>query len=98
MPASYAGRDEGRFPPVERLDLGASDKLLLIEDTRQDVERPSIEMLVPDSVRFVLQVSRRTPSWLISTMRDVWRATPDGSPRSVLLSLRFLYTAATADL
>ncbi|MFE7853794.1 hypothetical protein [Streptomyces sp. NPDC057403] len=97
LPALRTDRDDGRFPAVDRLDLRNSGKLLLGEEIRHDVEQPGADTLVTDSVRFALRMLAsdavlaefHRPARLA---RDLRRCT-----KAVLLPLRFLYTAATAD-
>ncbi|MER5507580.1 hypothetical protein ABT052_19885 [Streptomyces sp. NPDC002766] len=97
LPALRADRDDGRFPAVDRLDLKNSGRLLLGEDVRQDVEPPGADTLVTDSVRFALRML--APDRVLAEFHHPARLASDTRrfTKAVLLPLRFLYTAATAD-
>lgn len=97
LPALSTDHDDGRFPAVDRLDLKDSGKLLLGEDVRQAVQQPGADTLVTDSVRFALQVLAPDP--VLAEFHHPERLASDirRFTKAVLLPLRFLYTAATAD-
>ncbi|MER8010174.1 hypothetical protein [Streptomyces sp. NPDC094149] len=97
LPALSTDHDDGRFPAVDRLDLKDSGKLLLGEDVRQAVQPPGADTLVTDSVRFALQVLAPDP--VLAEFHHPERLASDirRFTKAVLLPLRFLYTAATAD-
>jgi hypothetical protein len=94
LPALREGRDDGRFPSVDRLDLRDSGLLLLGEDVRGEVDRPSADALLTDNVRFALQVLATDP--VLAQFHDPARLAGDTHrfTKAVLLPLRFLYTAA----
>ncbi|MBF9070173.1 hypothetical protein [Streptacidiphilus fuscans] len=98
LPALRADGDDGRFPAVDRLDLGRSGLLLLGEDVRPEVARPSAHALLTDGIRFALQVLAAAP--VVVEFRDPARLASDihRFTKAVLLPVRFLYTAATADI
>lgn len=97
LPALRTNQDDGRFPAVDRLDLKKSGMLLLGEDVRQDVGEADAAALVTDSVRFALQVLASEP--VLAEFHDPARLAGDlrRFTKAVLLPLRFLYTADTAD-
>jgi hypothetical protein len=97
LPALRADRQDGRFPAVDRLDLRRSGRLLLGEDVRRDVAQPTADTLLTDNVRFALQVL--ATEQVLADFRDPVGLASDTRPftKVVLLPLRFLYTAATAE-
>ena len=97
LPALRANRDDGRFPAVDRLDLKKSGVLLLGEDVRRDVAQPGADALLTDSVRFALEILAADP--VQDEFHDPARLASDITrfTKAVLLPLRCLCTAATAD-
>ncbi|MGW2233869.1 hypothetical protein [Streptomyces sp. NPDC001759] len=97
LPALRTDREDGRFPAVDRLDLKDSGRLLLGADVRQDVRQPGVDTLVTDSVRFALRMLAPDP--VLAEFHHPERLASDirRFTKAVLLPLRFLYTAATAD-
>ena len=53
------GLPEGRFPPLDRLDLILHGRLLSGRDTRDGLPKPSVDELVVGAVRFALEVLGR---------------------------------------
>jgi hypothetical protein len=97
LPALRTDRDDGRFPAVDRLDLKKSGMLLLGEDVRQDVAQPGTDTLLTDSIRFALEILATGP--VLAEFHNPARLASDirRFTKAVLLPLRFLYTAASAD-
>ncbi|WP_051833054.1 hypothetical protein [Streptomyces sp. NRRL S-646] len=97
LAALRTNRDDGRFPAVDRLDLKNSGVLLLGKDVRQDVKQPGADTLLTDSVRFALEMLATGP--VLAEFHNPARLANDirRFTKAVLLPLRFLYTAATAD-
>jgi hypothetical protein len=94
-----SARQEGRFPPLDRMDLILHGRLLVGRDTRAGLSKPTREELVVGAVRFALQVLRRPEE--IQQVLDpallVRRGIRHASKR-VLFPVRFLYTARTGDI
>jgi predicted nucleotidyltransferase len=92
-------RQEGRFPPLDRLDLILHGRLLVGRDTRAGLSKPAREELVVGAVRFALRVLRRPEE--IQQVLDpallVGRGIRHASKR-VLFPVRFLYTARTGEI
>ncbi|MDG4786079.1 hypothetical protein O7626_09095 [Micromonospora sp. WMMD1102] len=96
LPALRQGRDDGRFPAVDRLDLAEHGVLLLGADVARQVAVPGAGELLVDSARFAVKVLAtdevvaeiHRPARLL---RDpVWFT------KAVLFPIRFFYSSAVA--
>ncbi|MBO0767146.1 MAG: hypothetical protein J2O48_00540 [Solirubrobacterales bacterium] len=97
---TLSGKVEGgRFPPLDRLDLIAHGRLLAGTDARAGLPQPSADELLISGAEFALGFlagaptteELRDPDLLIA--RGVRRVT-----KLVLFPVRFMYTAATAQI
>ncbi|MFB9688866.1 hypothetical protein [Amycolatopsis plumensis] len=95
LPALREGRDDGRFPALDRLQLAEDGRVLLGDDVRTEVARPSAAELVLESARFAIAVLAtdevtaefRTPKRLL--VDKVWFT------KAVLFPVRFRYSGTT---
>ncbi len=92
-------RAEGRFPPLDRLDLLLHGRLLAGRDTRAGIPEPGREELVVGAVQFALQVLRRPEEveQVLDPALLVKRGTRHVSKR-ILFPVRFLFTARTGEI
>ena len=96
LPALREGRDDGRFPALDRLQLAEHGRVLLGEDVTAEVARPAAEELLLESARFAIAVLAtdevtaefRTPRRLLAD--KVWFT------KAVFFPVRFRYSATTA--
>ncbi|MDT7728246.1 MAG: hypothetical protein QOI21_4822 [Actinomycetota bacterium] len=92
LPALSHGRDDGRFPAIDRLGLADHGLLLLGDDVARQVARPAAEDLLLESARFAIDVLATDevttefhhPRRLLDD--PVWFT------KAVLFPIRFLYT------
>jgi predicted nucleotidyltransferase len=90
---------QGRFPPLDRLDLILHGRLLLGRETRAGFPKPSREELVVGAVRFALEILGRPEE--IQHVLDpalLIRRGPRTVSKRVLFPVRFLYTARTGEI
>jgi len=97
LPALRDGRDDGRFPAIDRLDCARHGRLLLGDDVRGQIVRPSVRQLQLDSSAFALAVlgtdevvaEFHRPRRLLTD--PVWFT------KAVLFPVRFQYSGASAE-
>jgi hypothetical protein len=95
LPALREGRDDGRFPALDRLQLAEHGRVLLGEDVTAKVARPAASELLLESARFAIAVLAtdevtaefRRPRRLL--VDSVWFT------KAVMFPIRFLYSATT---
>lgn len=95
LPALREGRDDGRFPALDRLQLADDGRVLVGEDVRAEVARPEASELLLESARFAIAVLAtdevtaefRSPKRLL--VDKVWFT------KAVLFPVRFLYSGTT---
>ncbi|WP_410569352.1 hypothetical protein [Amycolatopsis sp. cmx-4-61] len=95
LPALREGRDDGRFPALDRLQLADEGRLLLGDDVRAEVARPPAAELLLESAGFAIAVLAtdevtaefRSPKRLLAD--KVWFT------KAVLFPVRFLYSGTT---
>ncbi|GIL27401.1 hypothetical protein [Actinocatenispora comari] len=94
LPALRAGRDDGRFPALDRLDLADHGQLLLGVDVRATVARPGRTELLVDSGRFALSVLA-VPE-VVAEFHHPQRLVTDTVlfTKAVLFPVRFLHATA----
>ncbi|UOX89826.1 hypothetical protein MUY14_04080 [Amycolatopsis sp. FBCC-B4732] len=93
LPALREGRDDGRFPAQDRLQLADHGVLLAGEDVLAEVARPAASEMLLESARFAIAVLAtdevaaefREPRRLLAD--KVWFT------KAVLFPVRFLYSA-----
>jgi hypothetical protein len=96
LPALREGRDDGRFPALDRLQLAEDGRVLLGDDVRAEVARPAAAELLLESAGFAIAVLAtdevtaefRSPRRLLSD--KVWFT------KAVLFPVRFLYSGTTS--
>jgi hypothetical protein len=96
LPALREGRDDGRFPALDRLQLADDGRVLLGEDVRAEVARPVASELLLESAGFAIAVLAtdevtaefRSPQRLLTD--KVWFT------KAVLFPVRFLYSGTTS--
>ncbi len=92
LPALRQGRDDGRLPAIDRLELAEGGSLLLGDDVAGQAARPSADEVLVESARFAITVLAteavttefRQPRRLLED--PVWFT------KAVLFPVRFLYT------
>ncbi|MGW3996509.1 hypothetical protein [Amycolatopsis sp. NPDC004772] len=95
LPALREGRDDGRFPALDRLQLADDGRVLVGEDVRAEVARPKASELLLESAGFAIAVLAtdevtaefRSPKRLL--VDKVWFT------KAVLFPVRFLYSGTT---
>lgn len=95
LPALREGRDDGRFPAMDRRQLADDGRVVLGEDVRAEVARPAAAELLLESARFAIAVLAtdevtaefRAPQRLLAD--KVWFT------KAVLFPVRFLCSATT---
>jgi predicted nucleotidyltransferase len=94
LPALRDGRDDGRFPALDRLDLADHGQLLLGIDVRETVSRPGRTELLVDSGRFALSVLA-VPE-VVAEFHHPQRLLTDTVlfTKAVLFPVRFLHATA----
>jgi hypothetical protein len=94
LPALREGRDDGRFPALDRLDLADHGQLLVGVDVRETVARPGQAQLLLDSSRFALNVLA-VPE-VVAEFHHPRRLLTDPLwfTKAVLFPVRFLHAAA----
>ncbi|CAM4205538.1 nucleotidyltransferase domain-containing protein [Kibdelosporangium persicum] len=93
LPALRDGRDDGRFPALDRLELADHGVLLLGDDVARQVARPAAEELSLESARFAVTVLATDE--VVAEFREPRRllADPVWFTKAVLFPVRFLYTS-----
>jgi len=94
-----AGQPEGRFPPLDRLDLIRYGRLLAGNDARDGFVPPSQRELVLAAARMAAGLVRREAyqTWFANPAALV-AAGPKPLTKAVLFPVRFLYTARTGEI
>ncbi|MET8999065.1 hypothetical protein [Amycolatopsis sp. NPDC004169] len=95
LPALREGRDDGRFPALDRLQLADDGRVLTGTDVRAEIARPQARELLLESAGFAIAVLAtdevtaefRTPKRLL--VDKVWFT------KAVLFPVRFLYSGTT---
>jgi hypothetical protein len=95
LPALREGRDDGRFPALDRLQLADDGRVLTGSDVRAEIARPSAAELLLESAGFAIAVLAtdevtaefRAPKRLL--VDKVWFT------KAVLFPVRFLYSGTT---
>ncbi|WP_033261201.1 DNA polymerase [Amycolatopsis vancoresmycina] len=95
LPALREGRDDGRFPAQDRLQLADHGRVLLGADVTREVARPPAADLLRESAKFAIAVLAtdevtaefRTPRRLLAD--KVWFT------KAVFFPVRFRYSATT---
>lgn len=92
LPALRDGRDDGRFPAMDRLELADNGELLLGSDVAGQVARPASDELLLESARFAVTVLATDE--VIAEFRHPRRLLVDTVwfTKAVLFPVRFLYT------
>ncbi|SFW75888.1 hypothetical protein [Amycolatopsis australiensis] len=95
LPALREGRDDGRFPALDRLQLADHGVLLLGADVLAEVARPPAAELLLESARFAIAVLA-TPE-VTAEFHEPRRllADPVWFTKAVLFPVRFLYSGTT---
>lgn len=96
LPALREGRDDGRFPALDRLELAAHGTLLLGSSVAGQVARPAVEELLLESARFAVAVLATDE--VVAEYHHPRRllADPVWFTKAVLFPVRFLYTNTSA--
>jgi hypothetical protein len=94
LPALHEGRDDGRFPALDRLALADHGVLLLGRDVVEQVARPATDELLLESARFAVDVLATDE--VIAEFHQPRRLLKDAVwfTKAVLFPVRFLYTGA----
>jgi hypothetical protein len=94
LPAMSDGREDGRFPAIDRLDLADHGLLLLGVDVVEQVARPTAEELALESARFA--VGLLATDEVIAESHDPRRllADPVWFTKAVLFPVRLRYSSA----
>ncbi|MEV0844186.1 hypothetical protein AB0I55_32145 [Actinocatenispora sera] len=94
LPALRDGREDGRFPALDRLDLADHGQLLLGIDVREAVARPDRTELLLSSSRFALEILA-VPE-VVAEFHQPQRLLTDVVlfTKAVLFPVRFLHAAA----
>lgn len=95
LPALREGRDDGRFPAQDRLQLADHGRVLLGEDVLAEIARPAAAEMLLESARFAIAVLAaeevtaefHEPRRLLAD--KVWFT------KAVLFPVRFLYSGTT---
>jgi hypothetical protein len=92
LPALKSGRDDGRFPAMDRLELADNGELLLGSDVAEQVTRPTSDELLLESARFAVTVLATDE--VIAEFHHPRRLLADKVwfTKAVLFPVRFLYT------
>ena len=92
LPALRAGRDDGRFPAMDRLELADNGELLLGSDVAGQVARPTGDELLLESAGFAVTVLATDE--VIAEFHHPRRLLLDKVwfTKAVLFPVRFLYT------
>ncbi|WP_206792833.1 hypothetical protein [Amycolatopsis sp. MtRt-6] len=96
LPALREGRDDGRFPALDRLQLADDGRVLAGEDVRAEVARPEAAELLLESAGFAIAVlaTDEVTAEFTSPKRllvdKVWFT------KAVLFPVRFLYSGTTS--
>jgi len=92
LPALSEGRDDGRFPALDRLELAEKGVLLLGKDVADQVAHPTSEELLLESARFAVNVLATDE--VITEFHHPHRLLTDKVwfTKAVLFPVRFLYT------
>ncbi|WP_410645423.1 hypothetical protein [Amycolatopsis sp. lyj-346] len=96
LPALREGRDDGRFPALDRLQLADDGRVLAGDDVRAEIARPEAPELLLESAGFAIAVLAtdevtaefRAPKRLL--VDKVWFT------KAVLFPVRFLYSGTTS--
>ncbi|GAB3152677.1 hypothetical protein [Amycolatopsis sp. NPDC004378] len=96
LPALREGREDGRFPALDRLQLADHGKLLAGSDVLAEIARPEAAELLLESARFAIAVLA-TPE-VTAEFHEPRRllADPVWFTKAVLFPVRFLYSGTTA--
>lgn len=92
LPALRDGRDDGRFPALDRLALADSGELLLGQDVAAQVARPPTGELLLESARFAIDVLATDEVTAEFHRPRRLLADPVWFTKAVLFPVRFLYT------
>lgn len=92
LPALRNGRDDGRFPALDRLELAAHGTLLHGNEVAPQVARPGSDELLLESAEFAIDILAADE--VIAEFHHPRRllADPVWFTKAVLFPLRFLYT------
>jgi hypothetical protein len=92
LPALRQGRDDGRFPALDRLELADHGLLLLGDDAAGEIARPTTGELLLESSRFAITLLATDD--VIAEFRHPRRLLEDPVwfTKAVLFPVRFLYT------
>lgn len=95
LPALSQGRDDGRFPAIDRQELAGRSRLLLGDDVAGQVARPAAGELLLESARFAITVLATDE--VITEFHHPRRllADPVWFTKAVLFPVRFLCSNAT---
>jgi hypothetical protein len=94
--ALQEGRTAGHFPPLDRLDLIESGRLLAGRDVRQGLARPDSPELLVDGAEFALDhLGADAAVEEIRAPRLLLQRGPIRLTKLVLFPVRFLFTAET---
>jgi hypothetical protein len=95
LPALSQGRDDGRFPAIDRQELAGRSRLLLGDDVAGQVARPAAGELLLESARFAITVLATED--VITEFHHPRRllADPVWFTKAVLFPVRFLCSNAT---
>lgn len=96
LPALRDGRDDGRFPALDRLELADRGVLLLGDDVAGQVARPTTGELLLESARFAVDVLATDE--VVAEFHHPRRLLADAVwfTKAVLFPVRFLYTGTLA--
>ncbi|UJW28348.1 hypothetical protein L3Q67_24020 [Saccharothrix sp. AJ9571] len=92
LPALRGGRDDGRFPAIDRLELAVHSELLFGEDVAAQVARPSTEEVLLEGAEFAVGVLATDE--VVAEFHEPRRLLKDlvWFTKAVLFPVRFLYT------
>jgi hypothetical protein len=95
LPALREGRDDGRFPALDRLQLADHGLVLLGSDVLAEVARPAASELLLESAGFAITILAAEP--VTAEFHEPRRLLVDKVwfTKAVLFPVRFLYSATT---
>ncbi|MCE7011130.1 hypothetical protein LWC34_51250 [Kibdelosporangium philippinense] len=96
LTALREGRDDGRFPALDRLEVADHGKLLFGEDIANQVARPTSEELLLESAKFAVDILASDA--VIAEFHRPRRLLDDAVwfSKAVLFPVRFLYSTRTS--
>ena len=97
LPALRDGRDDGRFPAIDRLDLHGNGQLLLGDDVAGQAAVPAPDELLLDSARFAITLLASDE--VLAECHEPKRLLTDSVyfTKAVLFPVRFLFSTSKTE-